>query len=58
MAEEGGTTKVNLHKQEPTGLVKKAEQSDSLPEKQEDPEELTSTDFQHAADQAQVQCRF
>ena len=54
MTEDKGVTKVSLHKQEPAGLVEKVRNSKPVTEKQEDPDELTSGDFQQAADKAQV----
>ena len=58
MLEEKGVTKVSLHKQEPAGLVEKVKNSKPVTERQEDPDELTSGDFQQAADKAQVRTTY
>lgn len=51
---EDGVTKVKLHKQEKKGLVSAEDRGAPIEEKKEDPDELTSGDFQKAADNAQV----
>lgn len=54
MSETEGVAKVKLHKQVPAGFVSKGEERETLPEKKEDSEELSSEDFSKAADQAQA----
>ena len=56
MGDDDGVTKVNLHKQEPAGLVtaNTPDSSVAATEKKEDPDELGSEDFKEAADKAQV----
>ena len=53
MAQEG-VAKVKLHKQDKEGLIDAGGPATSIPEKKEDPDELSSEDFKKAADDAQV----
>lgn len=51
---EEGVTKVKLTKQKPEELVSSKGDGDTIAEKKEDPDELSSEDFKNAADNAQV----
>ena len=51
---DNGVTKVQLHKQDAKEMVNAEGSGKPVEEKKEDPDELTTEDFQKAAENAQV----